>query len=741
MLSVADKVLLHPTSKEIPEFKELSGLIAMYNDESDLDLLKRAYDYAKKHHEKQVRNNGDPFFVHPFRTAQILALLCMDDITLSAGLLHDTIEDTYADYIDLKNAFGEQIANLVDWVTKVGRFKYSDYQRYQVENFRKLVLAIARDVRVILIKLCDRLHNMQTLKYVKEHKQKRIAEETLRIYAPFANRLGIGWMKNTLEDLSFKFINPEEATRLKTRLKESEADRQKYIDKAVQILKEQLQEYGIEAKVTGRSKHLYSIYHKMIAQGIDFEQVHDILGLRAIVGSRQDCYHALAAVYDLWKPVPGRFKDYISLPKSNGYQSLHTTVIGYENFKLEIQIRTEEMHRIAEEGIAAHWLYKEGGKIANPAMFQWLRDMVSQFQQDKIQDAQDSSDPDDESTVFVKNVEHSLFVTKDVYVLTPKNDIKVLPKGSTVIDFAFTIHSDLGLHCKQAKVNGRLVPLSYELKDGDTVEIIVDRNQYPSRDWLRFVKTPKARSKIRRFLSEIEVKDNIKVGKELLNMELRKRRIGLQKLSRSGKLNQFVSENEFENTDDLYNRIGSKKINVNDVIRKMELMGIIPREPTRTRKSSQDDRKIPKPSENIKVAGYYNVMSHLAKCCNPIAGDPIIGFITQGHGISVHRRDCPNFTSRYHNPSRIIDVEWIDSDKTRFPVHLELDALDRRGLLKEISDIIHQMDINITDTVLRVVDTRTAKGHVTIQVTGVNQLQRVIDSLKQIKGIRKVRRK
>ncbi|MHB8876651.1 MAG: RelA/SpoT family protein, partial [Myxococcaceae bacterium] len=526
--------------------------VAAYHPDPDLDVIKKAYVYSAKVHQGQIRKSGEPYLVHPLEVAGILAQLRLDEASIVTGLLHDTIEDTLATAEELTELFGAEVAQLVDGVTKLSKFSASatmSQEEKQAENFRKMIIAMAQDIRVILVKLADRTHNMRTLEHMKEEKQTRIAQETLDIYAPLANRLGISWIKTELEDLSFKYLKPQEFEDLTEKVTQRRKEREKYIEDVVVLIESSLREHGLEGKVTGRFKHLYSIYKKMKSQGIDFDQVPDVIAFRLLMPSLPACYEALGLIHQLWKPVPGRFKDFIAIPKPNMYQSLHTTVIGPLSERVEVQIRTEEMHRIAEEGIAAHWAYKEGKSIISKddEKFAWLRQLM-EWQQDL-------KDPKE----FLETVKVDLF-TDEVFVFTPKGDVRALPRGATPVDFAFAIHSDVGSKCVGAKVNGKIVPLRYKLKNGDQVEVLTSPQAHPSKDWLTFVKTSRAQQRIRGFIKLQQREKSLALGRELADKELRRFSLNLNKLLKGGELKTLATEMGFRVEDDLLAAIGYGKV-------------------------------------------------------------------------------------------------------------------------------------------------------------------------------------
>ncbi|HZH03189.1 MAG TPA: bifunctional (p)ppGpp synthetase/guanosine-3',5'-bis(diphosphate) 3'-pyrophosphohydrolase, partial [Myxococcaceae bacterium] len=534
--------------------------VAAYHPDPDLDILKKAYVYSAKVHQGQLRSSGEPYLVHPLEVAGILSQLKLDEASIVTGLLHDTIEDTLATFEELTELFGSEVAQLVDGVTKLSKFSASaslSQEEKQAENFRKMIIAMARDIRVILVKLADRTHNMRTLEYMKEEKQVRIAQETLDIYAPLANRLGISWIKSELEDLSLRYLKPQEYADLQSKVGRRKKEREKYVDDVVKLIESKLKERNLQGQVQGRFKHLYSIYKKMKSQGIDFDQIHDIIAFRILMPTVPSCYEALGLIHQLWKPVPGRFKDFIAIPKPNMYQSLHTTVIGPLGERVEVQIRTEEMHKIAEEGIAAHWAYKEGKVISkDDEKFAWLRQLM-EWQQDL-------KDPKE----FLETVKVDLF-TDEVFVFTPKGDVRSLPRGATPVDFAYAIHSDVGSRCVGAKVNGKIVPLRYKLKNGDTVEVLTSPQAHPSKDWLTFVKTSRAQQRIRAYIKEQQREKSLQLGRELTEREFRRASLNLNKMIKGGDLTTLVQEMGFRTEDDLLVAVGYGKVDPHQLVQKL----------------------------------------------------------------------------------------------------------------------------------------------------------------------------
>ncbi|HDR46943.1 MAG TPA: bifunctional (p)ppGpp synthetase/guanosine-3',5'-bis(diphosphate) 3'-pyrophosphohydrolase, partial [Geoalkalibacter subterraneus] len=603
--------------------------IRSYLPGADLDLVRKAYVFSAKVHQGQSRLSGEPYLTHPMEVAYILAQLRMDVPTVVTGLLHDALEDTLTTREEIQGVFGEEIASLVDGVTKIGKFFLRSHEERQAENFRKMLIAMARDIRVILVKLADRVHNMRTLSHKPVEQQRRIARETLDIYAPLANRLGISWLKGELENLSFRYLEPKAYQELSEKISRKQKERESYIGEVKKLIFAKLEEQGIKGEVSGRLKHLYSVYLKMERQGIDFEQVHDLVAFRVIVDSVRECYEVLGIIHSTWKPVPGRFKDYIAMPKANMYQSLHTTVIGPFGDRMEVQIRTWDMHNVAEEGIAAHWKYKEGkstpGDEQETRGFGWLRQLM-EWQRELT-----------DSREFMDAVKIDLF-PEEVFVFTPRGEVKELPKGATPVDFAYTVHSDVGHTCVGARVNGRLVPLKTPLHNGDVVEVITAPNHTPSKDWLKFVRTSKARNKIRQWVKAEQREKSIEIGRDLLEKELRKHGMSFNRALSSGEMNRALEELGFHQVDELLASVGYGKLSPGQAAAR-----IVPEEKLRAEQESRPSRigqvlsKIrKKPSSAIKIQGIEDIMVRFAKCCNPLPGDKVIGFITRGRGLTVH---------------------------------------------------------------------------------------------------------
>ena len=713
-----------------------------HNRRSDSKLIKKAYEYAKNKHGEQLRKSGEPYIIHPVQVAYILSTLGLDDSTICAALLHDTVEDTGVTKEDLSHEFGKEIAELVDGVTKLSKLQYASMEEQQVENYRKMFLAMGKDIRVILIKLADRLHNMRTLKFLSRDRQIANANETMELYAPLANRLGMYSLKWELEDLSFKYLYPEEYRELVEGINRKREERLKFIDMIMEEIKKALKKQHIEAEITGRAKHLYSIYRKMKRDNITLDQVYDLFALRVIVNSVKDCYAVLGVVHELYNPMPGRFKDYISVPKPNMYQSLHTTLIGPKGTPFGVQIRTWDMHRIAEYGIAAHWAYKEasfmGNKKANVKVeedkLSWLRETL-EWQKDM-------QDPDE----FLNTLKTELF-EDEVYVFTPKGKIIALPKGSTPIDFAYNIHAEIGNKMTGAKINSKMMPIITQLKNGDIVEIITsDQSKGPSRDWLKFIKSSKAKNKILAWFKKNEREANIVKGKELIEKEIKKIGMTHSEFFKNDYLQAALDRYKYNSADDMYASVGFGAISPGKIVARMleEYRKDHENEnlEAKLEELSKERTKISKPSNNgIVVKGIDNCLVKLSKCCNPVPGDEIIGYITKGRGVSVHRKDCPNVKSLISEEDRMIDVYWYEAEKAKYNVEIEIDANDRSGLLSDIIREIEDTKSKLVAVTSKATKERIAITEVTIEVENIDELNKVLKQLRKIDSVYEVKRK
>jgi len=697
--------------------------VAAYNPYAEKDLIEKAYVFSAKIHQGQVRLSGEPYLVHPLEVAATLADLKLDAATIATGLLHDAVEDTYTTPEEIEKEFGKEINFLVDGVTKISKIIFDSREERQAESFRKMLIAMAKDIRVILVKLADRLHNMATLEYHSPERQKDISQETLDIYAPLANRLGIGWIKTDLEDSSLRFLDPDEYYDLKKKVAKKKEERNEYINEVKSIISEKLAEHNIKDRVEGRSKHLYSIYMKMKNQNIDFGQVYDLIAFRIILDNIKECYETLGMIHSLWTPVPGRFKDYIAMPKANMYQSLHTTVIGPYGERVEIQIRTEEMHRIAAEGIAAHWKYKEGKDVGDKTDrgFAWLRQLL-EWQQDM-------KDPKE----FLESFRVDLF-PEEVYVFTPKGDVKEFPRGATPLDFAYSVHTDVGCRCTGAKVNGRIVPLRYELKNGDTVHILTSTNQCPSIDWLNIVRTSKAKAKIRQWIKTNERERNILLGSEACERDFKKYKLNFSKLVKSGELKEVAEKLSLVDIDDLLAEVGYGKLSVTQIIHKLIPQEKLDKERIAESISDKAANKAEgRETSGIKIRGVERIMVRFGKCCNPLPGDDIVGYVTLGRGVAVHASDC-NSISQYSS-ERMIEVEWDLGDTSLHLVTIMVYCDNKKGLLAAISSSIASSEANITNAQISTAKDRTAVCVFEMEVSNLKHLQEIMNSLKSVKGV------
>ncbi len=711
-------------------FNDILERLTSYNPNADIELLKKAYVFSAKVHLGQVRLSGEPYLNHPLEVAGILTQLRLDVASVATGLLHDTVEDTLTTPKEIQENFGKEIAQLVEGLTKISLISLRSSEEHQAENFRKMILAMVKDIRVILIKLADRLHNMRTLQYHHPKKQAEIAQETLDIYAPLAHRLGIDWIRSELEDLAFQYLHPEIYEEIQRKIVKREKERTRYIEEVKRTLMKKLYENHIEGEVTGRLKQIYSIYLKMKEQNIDFDQVYDITAFRVVVNSIKECYDVLGIIHSLWKPIPGKFKDYVGLPKENMYQSLHTTVIGPYGERIEIQIRTQEMHRIAEEGIAAHWKYKEGKVVeeAEDKRFTWLRQLL-EWQRDLKDDAE-----------FIESVKVDLF-PHEVYVFTPKGAVKQFPLGASPVDFAYSIHSDVGNHCSGAKVNGKIVPLRYELRSGDTIEIMTSPNQKPSKDWLKFVKTARAKTKIRQWFTNEEREKSINLGKEILEKEFRKYELQQAKLIKTGDLAKVANEFSYQGVDDLIAAVGYGKVTANQIIGK-----ILPQERLEQQREEHEEgrlknlfKKITRgPKDALLIKGIDNVMVRYAGCCNPLPGDRVVGFITRGRGVTIHTADCQNAMD--DDPNRKVEVEWDSTKGYSYPVRIQIYSDDKKGLLAEISNSISSNEANIRNARVDTTEDKRAISTFEVEIRDLNHLNKVIRALEKIKGVQRAER-
>ena len=705
--------------------------VSEYHPAADMALIEQAYVFSAKAHQGQVRLSGEPYLSHPLEVAGILAEQKLDVASITAGLLHDTLEDTIASPDSLTQIFGPEIATIVDGVTKLSQINFATHAEHQAENMRKMILAMATDIRVLLVKLADRLHNMRTLGFQTPDKQLAIAQETLDLYAPLSSRLGMHKVQSELEDLSLFYLDHETYQEIQSSIMRQRGERARYIREAMEQIKVKTDEFKISVRLEGRSKHLYSIYRKMQQQNLPIDQVYDVMACRIIADSVRDCYVCLGIIHSMFKPIPGRFKDYISLPKENGYQSLHTTVVGPRGERIEFQIRTEEMHQYAENGIAAHWRYKDRGQSPDTETerFAWLGSLLEWIQ--------DLKDP----TEFLTSLKEGLF-PHDVYVFTPGGEVKELPRGATPVDFAYAVHSEVGHRCTGAKVNGVIVPLRYQLRNGDTVEVLTSKRHGPSKDWLSFVVTPRARNKIRQWFKVEERTRSVALGRELLEKSFRRSGLNFNEILKNGELDEAAQKFSLNETEDLLAAVGFGKLTVNQVLGKIR---------------PQEEEKVPslvdrmlkavrgkKHHEAVKVHGVDDVLIRFAACCHPLPGEDIIGYITQGRGVSIHSANCKHMSKV--DPQRRIDVEWDigeeegEGEEVTYPVHIQVACEERRGTLAELSGAISEANANISYAHVETTPDQHGLCDFTVHVTDKEHLRRVVQSLKRLKCVQKVTR-
>ena len=707
-------------------FEDIAGKVQAYRPGEDLSPLRRAYDFCAIRHSEQKRLSGEPFISHPLEVVQILAEMKLDLVCLTAGMLHDVVEDTGTTSEAIEREFGPEVARIVDGVTKIGRIRFKSPEVQQAENFRKMVLAMVDDIRVVLVKLADRLHNMRTLEYLPPDRQERVARETLEIYAPIAHRLGMGKVRGELEDLAFKFLEPESYLEVKRAVESRRKVSEDFLAKVRDQVDAKMKEHTIPARIEGRIKRLYSIWQKLMRQHVPMEQVYDLLAIRIITDSVPNCYAALGVIHNTWRPVPGRIKDFIAIPRPNLYQSLHTSVIGPHGQPFEVQIRTEEMHRIAEEGIAAHWKYKDGSPLApqDEERFAWLRHLV-EWQQEM-------GDPGE----FLSTLKIDLY-PEEVYTFTPKGKVIVLPREATPIDFAYAIHSEVGHHCVGAKVNGRIVPLKYKLRNGDIVEIVTQAHHTPSRDWLALVKTSRARNKIKHWVNVAQRGQAVEIGKRLLEKEARKYDVTLKKIEAEDYL-RVARDNGCTQVDDLHAGIGYGKFSARQVLARLvpsaQLETAHPSRLTTVKRALGISGDMA-----IQVHGHGDLMVYRAKCCNPIRGEEITGYITRGKGIAVHSKSCPNVQNLLYDADRRIEVKWVGPKYSLYPVKLTLFTRDRQGLLADVTGAIADVHSNIQDIEVRTGDSQ-AKVDVTLDIVDLEHLEKIVSSLRKIEGVYQVDR-
>ncbi|KUG29443.1 gtp pyrophosphokinase [hydrocarbon metagenome] len=712
---------------------EIIDKVSGYMSEADLDLIRKAYVFSATAHAGQTRLSGEPYLSHPLEAANILAELRLDAATVSAGLLHDTVEDTKATVDEIEEDFGEEVADIVDGVTKISQITFESKEEAQAENIRKMILAMAEDIRVVLVKLADRLHNMRTLDFQKPAKQALIAQETMDIYAPLANRLGLHRLKIELEDLSFKYLKPEIFAQIRDGLTRHHTLGETYIERVIAQIADLLATNGIKGRIRGRKKHIFSIFNKMRQQGLALDQVHDLIAFRVIVEGLKDCYAVLGLVHSIWKPVHGRFKDYISMPKANMYQSLHTTVIGPDGERIEIQIRTEEMNRLAEEGVAAHWQYKERGKgrfsPRDIDRFTWLRQIM-----DWQRELKDSRE-------FMATLRIDLF-QDEVYVFTPKGQVKEMPEGATPVDFAYMIHTAVGDHCAGAKINGRLSPLSTPLKNGDAVEIITDANRTPSRDWLKFVKTAKARTRIKHWIRTEERARSIALGKEMLEKQGRKDGVNIQKAVKDGSLRAVAEEMSLGGVDELFSAVGYVRVTPKKIIGRLLPAKPETARPETSRAEAEAEAAATqaktKSSDAIRIQGVDNVLVRYAQCCNPLPGDHIVGYISRGRGVTIHTHDCPNVKG--FEPERLLRVTWEGEEERPYPARIRILAKNIKGVLGRISVMLAAEGVNIDSGAIHSSVDGTTEILFTVEVTDTSHLYRTIERVSTLDEVIEVKR-
>jgi len=703
--------------------------VVSYHPNADVSVIEKAYVFSAKVHEGQTRLSGEPYLSHPLEVAGILANMRLDVWSIASGLLHDTVEDTLTTPEEIRSLFGEEIATIVGGVTKISQMTFASTEERQAENIRKMILAMSEDIRVILVKLADRVHNMRTLGYLKLPRQRAISQETLDIYAPLAARLGINWMKAELEDLALYYLDTDVYNDISQSIARRRGEREAYIREVREVIRQQMEDHGLPCRVEGRVKHIYSIWQKLKNENLDsVDQIYDMIAFRVILGNVKECYESLGVVHSAWRPIPGRFKDYIAMPKENMYQSLHTTVVGPHGERMEIQIRTEEMQRVAEEGIAAHWRYKEG-KVAterDEKEMAWLRQLL-EWQKDL-------KDPRE----FLESVRSDLF-PREVYVFTPKGEVREFPYGATPIDFAYAIHSEVGQRCAGAKINGKLVPLKYEMQNGDTVEIITALNHVPSRDWLKFVKTARARNRIRQWIKTEERGRSISLGRDIAEREFKKYHRSLAKFMKSGKLDEVAREFSLPDAEELLASIGYGKVSAVQVLGKLVPREEIEKPPEEGAVAKLVKKVMGRRSfDGIRVKGVDDVLVRFGRCCNPLPGDPITGYITRGRGVSVHLVNCPNVVGT--DSERRVDVSWDEGHTVPHPVRIQVLSMDKRGALAEISGMLTSAEANIIEAECHTTVDKKGICTFTIEVADTNHLKRVMTSLRQMAAVVMVKR-
>jgi GTP diphosphokinase / guanosine-3',5'-bis(diphosphate) 3'-diphosphatase len=712
----------------VTDIDQLLARLQSYQPDADLGMIRKAYEFSARAHQGQTRRSGEPYVQHPVAVAGVLTL---PEDRCGGGrgrIAHDTLEDTVATADELEREFGKEVVHLVDGVTKIGKITFRSSEEKQAENFRKMVLSMADDIRVVIIKLADRLHNMRTLEHLGENKRQEIAQETLEIYAPLANRIGIGWVKNELEDLCLKHLKPDVYETLRVSVAKRDEDRQQYIQEVGALVRKAVEENGLVGAIYGRPKHLYGVYQKMNKQSISFDEVYDLTALRIITDTKMNCYALLGVIHSLWRPLPGRFKDYIAIPKSNLYQSLHTTVVGPKGEHVEFQIRTEEMHRVAEYGIAAHWKYKEQDRIddKDSKTFGWLRQFV-EWQKDL---------PDNRQ--FMDSVKLELFHDV-VYVFTPKGSVKELPKGSTPIDFAYAIHTEVGDHCVGAKVNGKIVPLKHEVASGDTIEILTSTNQTPHKDWLKFVRTSRAKTKIKHWIKSEEQNRSLEIGRRLLEAELRRHGLAPAQVFKSGQLLEAAKHEGYETADELVAAVGFGHVATAQIVGRLAA-------PPSVGAPEAEPPSHPKPTvgksvdKGIQVKGARDLLMQLSRCCSPVPGDRILGYITRGRGLTIHAVGCPNLEALDYDRERLVEVEWDTATPGRHSVKVAVIAEDKTGVLARVSSAIAEYHANISRAEIITREDRKAELDFVVEIEDTAHLSRVMKAVERVDGVISARR-
>jgi guanosine-3',5'-bis(diphosphate) 3'-pyrophosphohydrolase len=717
--------------REDVQFEDVLEALKRHDRPHDEEYLRSIYEFSRDTHGDQVRRSGKPYFTHPLHVAYLLADLGFDETCVAVGLLHDVLEDTLAERQELAGRFGEELAQLVDGVTKIGRHSYVRRDQAQAETFRKLILASAKDIRVILVKLADRLHNMQTLEHMPSESRRRIARETLEIYAPTAHRLGMSKVQGDLQDLAFFHLHPQEYRELRSQIQQKVRHERQATEKIRSELVSLLSDAGLEAEISFRVKRFYSIYQKMRRQGIDASQLYDYLAFRIVTQSVRDCYASLGVVHQAWRPVPGRFKDYIAMPKPNLYQSLHTTLVSPSGEPFEVQIRTQEMDLIAEDGIAAHWRYKEGDPepTETDQSFSWLRQLL-EWQKD-VQDPR----------TFLNSLKIDLY-PDEVYVFTPKGDVFSFPRGATPLDFAYKIHTDLGHHCVGARINGKLEPLRSELKNGDIVEIVTNPSRYPSRDWLSFVATSRAKNKIRQWLNTEQKQRATEIGKRLVEKELKKHKVGMKRFLDSEGLAQYLTAEGIARTEDLFASVGYGKTSVRHLLNRVltsDQLETVEQAPGPLRRAVT--KILPFGSDAIAVKGQSDLLAYLAKCCSPVPGEPIVGYITRGRGVSVHSVECTNVQNLLYNQEREIEVEWARQGGELYPVVLVIETEDHPGMLARLTEVMAKHNSNIRQIEAETIESGRGLIEVVVEVQNRKHLERLRQSIRALPGVFEVGRR